>query len=269
MYPASMAIDHAVSEITTVAAAQEFDRYLLVTPPPPPREWLDMMSELEKRTAQFDAIIEKGMRIESKGDVIAYVKKNLPALLGVPRWGLWLFSQDEKRELKEAYQDNPWAFLQGLKDPLPQEDKEMLERMRMADDECERKLRKFVDEQGVSYDAFLLTTYAGDCIARSLRLENSDKKSLQVTGEQLQVRIDGAVQEGIYLIEERYWISIKGVQKPQIINEDFQKRASAWLYEEITVRLGADQTVRVLDSAEISSEGGQFVMRPCLREFNL
>jgi len=213
------------NEITQAYAAKNLAPYLQVTAPPPPEEW--------KRITRAVAVNDK----------INEVIESLHSA--------YLFATDRK-----AYQEKKQSL--ALEERISQE---LCER-RDADDEEYFRSHGLITNQ--EKYAFMVVNVAGSFLVRAVYsadfLPNKPEViargrhapvEIRITVDAFKNYLRNSVKEGLFCLEEKYWIGIKGVPKPEIINPEFENTAVNWLGGEVYSRILQGQKVGLLEQVKV------------------
>ncbi|MBI4152170.1 hypothetical protein HY495_00535 [Candidatus Woesearchaeota archaeon] len=65
----------------------------------------------------------------------------------------------------------------------------------------------------------------------------------------------------ISTLEDKYWLQLRGVKKPQIINPDFREKAYHWLCAEIERKLSPGLEIRLLDHVLARNDGERIALK--------
>lgn len=63
-----------------------------------------------------------------------------------------------------------------------------------------------------------------------------------------------SIKDGIRSLEEKYWINLPNTPKPQIINPDFEEKATEWLKNEIHTRISSKGKCSLLEKVVVQQE---------------
>ena len=106
--------------------------------------------------------------------------------------------------------------------------------------------------------------FAGLCLANLIRHETDSVEILQqtngcaeeirVTKELFEEYLKRSIKAGICSLEGKYWINLQGVQKPEIINPEFEEKAYEWLKEEIYSRISQGKECVLLEKVVVKQE---------------
>lgn len=79
-------------------------------------------------------------------------------------------------------------------------------------------------------------------------------KKIRLTPELFEYWLRGSIKDGIVCLKENYWIPIKGVQTPQIVNPDFEDKAVDWLKNEVYARTSKGNECILLEKVRVWTE---------------
>src|SRR3989338_3370718 len=212
--------------------------FLQVTPPPPPEEWTKIVRSAERR----DRLIQC---IEAVHSAYAFV---------FDRESYHLKKEDQlQREQLEHF--------------LVEEEKR-----------GKREEENYLTRQGIvtetEMDAYSVAWTWGNRLNHVAYRGNKFDPSIEVLdGNGLIVReiamppdsfyrhVQNGLIGAIHTLEEKYWIQLRGVQKPQIINPDFQEKAYRWLCAEIERKLHPGLEIRLLDHVLARNDGKRIALK--------
>ncbi len=213
------------NEITRAYAAKNLAPYLQVTAPPPPEEW--------KRITRAVAVNDK----------INEVIESLHSA--------YLFATDRK-----AYQEKKQSL--ALEERIS---RELCERRDAEDNEYFRSQGLITNQEKY---AFMVVNVAGSFLVRAVYsadfLPNKPEViargrhapvEIRITVDAFKNYLRNSVKEGLFCLEEKYWIGIKGVPKPEIINPEFENTAVNWLGGEVYSRILQGQKVGLLEQVKV------------------
>lgn len=199
-------------ELTTPYVAKNIASFLHVTVPEAPREWKEYV-----KTAN---------RVHTLGNMIEALDTGY----------LFLFHRDRYRE-KKSYQKRM------------EEDRLLL---KQADQRANEEDQRYFTEYGLTTetekDAFKVADCTGSVLRQILRQQfQSGKIHLSASHSDFERYLTIGIQTGISELEERYWINLRGVPKPEIVNSEFKEKSVGWLRNEIYARIGNAIEVPVLE----------------------
>lgn len=226
------AIEELISnEITQAYAAKNIAPYLDVTVPEAPPEW----NQIIRNWAISDVIFGGIEKLH-----YAY---------------LFLFDRKAYKEKKE-YMEQENKTREGLHQARER-----------SDAEFEEELRAFGIKTGQEKDAYMVAHFAGSAMARFVYRANESKDGVEVVkrkngvAEEIKLApelfedyLAISVNDGIRCLIEKYWIPIRGVEMPQIVNPDFEEKAVAWLTKEAYSKIGQGNECAFLEMVVIKQE---------------
>ncbi|MBI4176378.1 MAG: hypothetical protein HY518_04175 [Candidatus Aenigmarchaeota archaeon] len=221
----------ASGEITIAYAAKNMAPYLKITVPEPPEELTALCRKANRQAILYNVI---------------------ESLYGLSV----LFRPKRRRGLK------------GYREREEEDQKHAIAQSEKIDAEFEEYLRvnglETVQEKG----AWKIASGAGMCIKRLVRrgykLETADIVEMgsrsvneaSVSPVLFEEYLQISLNDGIRCLEDDYWIPIVGVQKPQIVNQDFEENAARWLKDGVYSMIeGGD--CRLLESVMVRKDGGK------------
>lgn len=242
--------DIASNEINLAYTAKNIAPYLHVTVPEVPLIWKQMTRSLAINTVIFPSIFESIEKLHS-----AY---------------LFLFDRKRYKEKKESVEQRK------------QEDDSIEQSCRQAEVELEEKLRASGITTQQEKDAYIVARYAGltmenvvsagdhldtskgivKIIKRLHGIPDGIPEEISITSELFEYYLIGCIKSGIVCLEEGYWMNIRGVKKPEIVNPDFEVKAAEWLKEEVYSKTRDDRECKLLEKVVVKREDdGRFNLR--------
>lgn len=228
-----MTIDDKVkNEISCAYAGKNIAGYLHVTAPEAPPEW--------KRMTRWWAIEDA---------IFGTVEKLHSAYLFVfDRQGY----NDKKKSIDQEKQTRKklWEFVRA-------DEEAETERLRASGiiSEQEKDAYTVAFNAGIAIKCFIyFTAKEKNENEEIIESKNKKAKEISVTPEVLENCLKISVKEGIACLEEKYWINISGVKKPEIINPDFEIKATEWLKNNIYSRTENLKECRFLETVLVKRE---------------
>ncbi len=229
----------ASSEINWVYTGKNIAQYLHITVPEAPPEW------------------KKITRNWTIGDAIFGGIEKLHSTY------LFLFDRKGYKEKKKYVEQE-------------EQTRDLLHQAREQDEvEFEDELRKcgILTEQ--EKDAYMVAHFAGLAMSRFVyhadenkggvevvKRRNGVAEEVRITPELFEDYVRISINDGIKSLISKYWISIKSVEMPQIINPDFHEKATFWLAHEVYSRTDENKECKLLETVVVKRENdGRFNLR--------
>ena len=234
----SSILEVTLNEINCAYAAKNIAQYLQVTVPEAPPEW----KKINRAWAISDAIFGTIEGLHSA----------------------YLFMVN-----REVYHD---------KKRYIQQEEARDSRLRVAIEENNAKMDGRLKKQGVvtnqERDAYTVAHFTGLAMGRFVNhaIECPDleivgakhprTEEIKITPRLFDDYLIKSMRDGIVCLEEGYWISIRGVLKPRIINPEFMNKAFDWLKAEISLKTENNHKCRLLETVVVMQEAdGRFNLK--------
>ncbi|MDP3734266.1 MAG: hypothetical protein Q8R37_03475 [Nanoarchaeota archaeon] len=231
--------DLLLNEITPQYVAKNIAPYLQVTVPEPPQILVDILSQqpeamtAEQALEMYNVTLQTDGREEAAAFLRAFNKGefNPPVI-------------DEEAQTKEyQLQQQQEDEYMGALDLYTQPEK----------------------------DAYTVACYAGLAMRRFIRVDPSEvivrKKNgipleIRITPELFENYISLSIDDGMKCLEGDYWMPIKDITTPEIINSDFKPKALEWLKQELYSRIADGSDCLLLEKVIVrKDEDGMILLR--------
>lgn len=144
-----------------------------------------------------------------------------------------------------------------------------------ADTEFEEELRASGITTEQEKDAYMVAHFAGLAMVRFVYRADESKDGVEIVkrknGVAEEVRVTQglfedylaiSVNDGIICLEEKYWINLPDVQKPEIVNPDFEAKAIDWLKGEVYSKTTDGKECKLLERVVVKRvDNGRFNLR--------
>ncbi len=228
-----------LNEITLAYAGKNIAQYLRVTAPEAPPEWKKIIRNWDIN----DAILRAEEKLDS-----AY---------------LFLFDRKRYYEKKEcmAQEDQTRSRLYLARE---QDEVEFEEELRLSGitTRPERDAYMVALFAGLGMTNFVYSADESKDGVEIIKRKNGVTKEVRIVPELLEDYLRISVNVGIISLIGKYWIPIEGVKMPQIVNPDFEEKATRWLTKEVYSRTKEGRECKLLEKVVVKrDDGGIFNLR--------